>query len=174
MARTQTRDFEAGHYELQIQHVAELDPTAVVRELGTTVTGITVRVSPKKRDILVDDAPDAAADAVITGTECFISFEFAEFAKVREYLLDVCLEDTWDVRTWTGRLVSSLGFKIILTRWDATLPADIATYTFNPCWMTSDIDFLLANDLNTGSIEFQVFPLRSDAGWKLVTQAAGA
>lgn len=172
MARTQTRDFSAGHYEIQLNHVTELDSGGPARSMGTTVDGISVRFSPKKRDILVDDAPDAAADAVITGFECFISFTFAEFELVRAYLLNIVTgANTWDVRALTGRLVSQLGFKITLTRWDAAVPADISTYTFNNCWLESDVDFLLANDLNTGSVEFRVFPDRSDTGWKLVTQA---
>jgi len=174
MARNQYRDFNAGHYEISIQHVAELEDDRNVHSLGTTTAGVTVVVGHRKRDILVDDAPDVPADGVITGTEVLLTLNFAEFDKVRKYLLNVIGETTWDVRTWTGRLVSSLAFQIVLTRWDGNLPTDVETYTFERCWMESDLDFLLANDLNTGSITFRVYPDPSDSGWKLVQQVETA
>ena len=170
MARTQTRNFNAGHYEVEITHVAELDPGMTARSLGTTTAGVTLVVGNRKRDILVDDAPDVPADGVITGVELLITFNFAEFDLIRNYLLNEVAEDTWDVRTWTGRLISNMAFKIVLTRWDNSLPTDVSSYTFNKCWLESDVDFLLANDLNTGSITFRVYPDRSDTGWALVTQ----
>ena len=168
MARTTLRSFSAGHYDITLTHVTELDVGSPARAIGTTVSGITPRISYKKRDILVDDAPDAAADSVITGIEMFLSMNFAEWELVRQYLINIIGNAQWDVRAFSGRLISQLAFKIVLTRWDALVPATISTYTFNKCWPTGDIDWLLANDLNQGNIEFQVFPDITDSSWKLV------